>query len=50
VGSVTELEFHEERRMSPLELLKLTPVMERTSGIAEVKIGLIEWTCCRPTP
>ena len=28
--------------MSPLELLKLTAVMERTSGIPEVKIGLID--------
>jgi len=28
--------------MSPLELLRLTPLMERTSGIPEVKIGLID--------
>jgi hypothetical protein len=28
--------------MDPLELVKLTPLMERTSGSPEVEIGLIE--------
>ena len=41
-GSAAELEFHEQRRLSPLESIKLTAVMERTSGMAEVKIGLID--------
>src|SRR5260370_1369142 len=28
--------------MSPLELVKLTPLMERTSGSPELKVGLID--------
>jgi hypothetical protein len=28
--------------MSPLELVKLTALMERTSGSPEVKIGLVD--------
>ena len=28
--------------MDPLELVKLTALMERTSGIPEIKIGLID--------
>ena len=35
--------------MSPLELVKLTALMERTSGSPEVKIGLDRWTCRYPT-
>lgn len=42
--------FLEKNEMSPLDLVKLTPLMELTSGIPEVVVGLIDGSILKQHP